>query len=201
MASTYFDIPDLEKLLNFRVIEGKLFDKKSIKKVQPSKWLSETLELSNKIPLRTKKIRSELIVSPLLLELVKRNRDFLTYYSGEILSTSTNRNTPIDFFLTKETRTYTINLPIITTIEVTTNDVADIENCLIQIHATKEYNEKYGQSINTIYGCITSAKNWKFLKLENNLVTIDTDTYFISEIETIIGVFQLIIDYYKNILN
>jgi hypothetical protein len=54
--------------------------------------------------------------------------------------------------------------------------------------------------INVLYGCATTGSDWVFLKLDKNIIYIDAHKYYISQLDNILGNFQEIIDYYKNIL-
>ncbi len=42
--------------------------------------------------------------------------------------------------------------------------------------------------------CVTTGWDWQFLKLEDKLVTIDEDMYYLVEMPNILGIFQAIID-------
>lgn len=46
---------------------------------------------------------------------------------------------------------------------------------------------KYNQ-IPIIYGVVTSGTNWRFIKLEKNLVQIDAIEYYVSEVDKILGI-------------
>ncbi|MEI6416059.1 MAG: hypothetical protein WCP34_17620, partial [Pseudomonadota bacterium] len=51
------------------------------------------------------------------------------------------------------------------------------------------YNIQRGHSVNWILGVVTSGSNWRFLKLEDKLISIDFDEYLISQINKILGIF------------
>ena len=75
-----------------------------------------------------------------------------------------------------------------------------VVQCAAQMVGIQRFNEKYGESVETIYGCATTADTWQFLCLTGQELLIDHDKYFISELEAVLGVFQQIIDYYKEVL-
>jgi hypothetical protein len=52
-----------------------------------------------------------------------------------------------------------------------------------------------------LYGCTTTGDVWQFIELSNNMLYIDNNKYYLGEIGSLLGVFQGIIDYYKNMLN
>ena len=49
------------------------------------------------------------------------------------------------------------------------------------------------EKIDWVYGCVTTGEDWQFLRLEVNQVTIDSQRYYISELELVLGVFQAIL--------
>lgn len=59
------------------------------------------------------------------------------------------------------------------------------------------YNKKNNKEVDIIYGCVTTGDEWKFLKLENEFLTVDQNLYFFTQLETILGIFQKIIEHYK----
>lgn len=54
--------------------------------------------------------------------------------------------------------------------------------------AAQRFNEGGSQSINTIYGTVTTGNIWTFLKLEDHQVTIDLSDYFLLPIERLLGI-------------
>lgn len=56
--------------------------------------------------------------------------------------------------------------------------------------------KNHQQQIDTIYGCVTTGERWQFLKLFGQVVSIDSDRYYINEIERIIGCLQSILSLY-----
>ncbi len=58
--------------------------------------------------------------------------------------------------------------------------------------AARIYNEReQNQSMNhlePIFGVVTSGTNWKFLKLQEQLISIDLDEYYLSNIGKILGI-------------
>ncbi len=99
------------------------------------------------------------------------------------------------------TGAFGIDLPILALVEAKKNDLdLRIIQCATQMIGAQVFNEQNDQNIPVIYGCVTTADAWQFLRLENKELKIDLDKYYLVEIEKIIGVFQNIIDYYKKIL-
>ncbi len=175
-----------------------LFDK--IEPFAVSAALSEDLELARILPVRSEKAKSELIIMPILIDLMKRNEQFFTIYSGDTLNVDKEKGLSgeCDFILAKNEGTFEINTPIFTILEAKKNDIeVGIPQCAAQMIGTKLYNEKSGINLQKIYGCVTTADDWIFLKLENNQITIDNKKYYLGNLNELLGIFQYIINYNK----
>ena len=201
MAYTNFSLYDLRSNFGIKDQVIKLFS--SVAPVEMSGWLRDTLAITQQMPLSSEKAKSELIVMPILLELRKRNDNFFTVYSGENLNVDSERGLAgeCDFIITKDTRAFAIDAPIISVVEAKRDDLEyGVIQCAAQMVGIQAFNKKYNYPLETIYGCTTTADEWQFLKLTGNQLLIDSDKYFINEIEIVLGVFQQIIDYYKEVL-
>ncbi len=201
MAYTNFTLYDLRRQFGIRDRVQRLFT--DVTPLPMSNWLRDTLTMTQQMPLGSEKAKSELIVTPILVELRNRNNNFFTVYSGEVLNVDATQGLTgeCDFILTKDTSAFAISAPIITVVEAKKDDLElGVVQCAAQMVGIQRFNEKYGESVETIYGCATTADTWQFLRLTGQELLIDHDKYFISELEVILGVFQQIIDYYKEVL-
>ncbi len=194
----------LEDLKTQFGIQDKLVDLfEEIPSIKPSERLSFQLDEAQELPLRSEKAKSELLVIPILMELRRINEKFFTIYSGDTLNANKEKGLigECDFILAKDTQSLSINLPFITIVEAKKNDVEiGIAQCAAQMLGALLYNEKYGEEIKVIYGCVTTGKEWQFLKLSEKELLVDKRSYFFNDLETILGVFQQIIQYYKETL-
>ncbi len=55
--------------------------------------------------------------------------------------------------------------------------------------AAQLFNEREGNKVSSIYGAITTGTNWKFLKLTGNVVEINLNEYYLTDIEKILKFF------------
>ncbi len=198
MAYSDFTLKELKKEFNISNKVESLFDETAL--FQISKNLKDDLKLAQTLPVRSEKAKSELIVMPILLELMRANQQFFTIYSGDSLIADREKGLAgeCDFILAKNTGSFDINTPIITIVEAKKNDVeSGIPQCAAQMLGARVYNNDYGNSIPKIYGCVTTADDWIFLKLEKEEVTIDNRKYYLGNIEELLGVLQWIVDYYR----
>jgi hypothetical protein len=200
MAYTDFTLERLGKEFDLRNQQEQLFT--NISPIKPSPWLSRELQLSEGLPLRTEKARSEWIVAPILKELREQNDNFFTIYSGENLSADSalGLNGECDFVLAKDVRTFDLNYPIISIVEAKRNDIEiGVPQCAAQLLGAKIFNEKRGVHLEKLYGCVTTGREWLFMELDKSL-RIDTDTYYLNQVDVLLGIFTQIISYYRTVL-
>lgn len=205
MAYSDFTLIELQRRFNIENKVVDLFDKNQINPLQASTFLQQQLKEAKEMPLYTEKARSELLVFPILMSLWRVNGKFFTIHSGDILKADEEKGLTgaIYFILSKDNQQYSINTPI--TIIVHQAKDHDIEfginQCGAQLYGAFIFNEQSKTPIEKIYGCATTGDDWKFMCLENNIIQVDRTTYYKSDLDKILGVFQVIIDYYKATLN
>lgn len=204
MAYSDFTLTDLQRKFNLENKVVELFDKNRIQPIQPSDFLQQQLNEARGLPIKSEKSRSELLILPIILEARRINNNFFTVYSGDILTVDREKGLSgeCDFVITKDTDSYSINNPIITIAEAKKQDIElGVNQCSAQLYGAYLFNQQFDSSVSKVYGCTTTGELWKFICLENNLLQIDRNDYYLNEVDKILGVFQVIIDYYKTILN
>jgi hypothetical protein len=60
--------------------------------------------------------------------------------------------------------------------------------CIAEMVAAQRFNAAKTRPVSVIYGSITSGTQWRFLKLEDNTVTIDLTDYPLPPVEQIVGI-------------
>ncbi len=203
MAYSDFTIKKLEE--QFGIIERRENLNLNRQQLQASEFLKHILKTAEQhISVRSEKARSELIVTPILIDLLEKNKAFFTIYSGDHLNVDKERGLvgECDFILTKNLNTSEISTPIIAIVEAKKHDM-DLgkPQCAAQMLGARIHNEQRGEKIEPIYGCVTTGNTWLFMKLENNIIYSDKRIYYLGELEELLGAFQTIIDYYKEHLN
>ncbi len=200
MAYSKFTLDLIEQRFGIQNHVEKLFE--NIQKVEPSEWLKNSLQIAQELPVKSEKAKSETIVFPILVELRNRNNKFFTIHSGDTLNADENQGLEgeCDFILAKDSGTFNINLPIFQLLEAKKNDTEiGVPQCAAQMIGVKVFNQNKGIKLDKIYGCVTTGKEWLFMRLEDKIY-IDKKTYYLDNIEELLGVFQQIIDYYKLII-
>lgn len=200
MAYSDFTLDRLQEEFGIRNQRYQLFP--LVEPIVPSDWLAEELSVAQEMPVRSEKARSEYVVVPILKELRRLNDKFFTVHSGEMLTADPSRglNGECDFMLAKDVNSYNLNYPVIHIVEAKRNDLEiGVPQCAAQLLGARLFNEKKGVSIPKLYGCVTTANEWLFLEFEEQIL-IDTRIYYLNELDTLLGIFQQIINYYKAVL-
>lgn len=155
------------------------------------------------LPLRNEKAKSELIISPILADLVSRNAALFTLFSGEHINADREQGLvgEVDFLIAKRTRTINVNFPILAVVEAKKNDF-DLgrPQCAAQLLGAQRLNSRKGHAIPLLYGCVTTATEWQFFRLEGSHFTFDERTYHLHRLDELLGVFQVILDGYQQLL-
>jgi hypothetical protein len=201
MPYTEFTLDKIEEKFNIANRLTTLFSQPVC--VIPSDRLRADLDEAQQFILRSEKARSEWVVVPVLREIVRRNRPFLTIHSGENLDADPTNglNGECDFILAKDAKTYSISFPIIQIVEAKKQDFdLGIPQCAAQLIGAEIFNKKRHVTIPKIYGCVTTGTNWQFMVLEDSIIYIDPTQYSLGQIDLILGILQQIVDYYKLIL-
>jgi hypothetical protein len=196
MAYSEYTLLQIEEEFGIKNQIMNLFEKTPL--VEPSDWLLNVLQIAKGLPIKSKKAKSEMIVMPILVELRNRNNEYFTIYSGDNLNVDDKLKGECDFIISKDTRSFDINYPIIQVVEAKKNDVEiDIPQCAAQMLGAKKYNEKRGnKKINTIYGCVTTGDDWIFMRLTDK-IEIDDEKYYLGNLSQLLGVFQHILDCFR----
>ena len=194
MAYSNFKLKDIERIAHLKEVVTNLFS--TVTPLNPSDWLKETLSKSSHLLPKSEKSRSELLIMPLLLEILDYNNYSFTIFSGESLDADMARglNGECDFILSKGEKSYTIQSPIFALVEAKQNIIENsLGQCVAQMVGARIFNETDGNKVDIIYGCVSNGTEWQFLKLENDTIYIDDKLYFFNELSTILGILNTIV--------
>ncbi len=192
MAYSDFTLTEIKTKFNLTLSEQiDLFPQ--IPELQGSKHLTQTLQ--DNIPLAlaidTEKARSEMIVTPILIELRKYFQLQISLFSGIPFNVDIAQglNGTCDFLISHSAEQLSIEAPIITLVEAKNDNIkSGLGQCLAEMVAAQLFNQQKGNSIPIIYGVITTGSVWKFLKLENQIASIDLVEYYIRDLPKILGI-------------
>jgi hypothetical protein len=94
-----------------------------------------------------------------------------------------------DYLLSRSDELYYVRAPIVAVVEAKKGDlIAGLGQCAAEMVAIRLFNEKEQSTTPAVYGCVTSGTNWRFLKLEETTLTIDTLEYYLRDVAKILGI-------------
>ncbi len=190
-----FSLKSVKKTFGLTERKQALFPE--VMRLEPSTWLLETLAKSKRIvALNNEKSRSEFIIAPILSEITDQNLDKISFYSGENLEGDKEQSLSgeCDYIFSKIPESSTIEAPIICMVEAENDNISTgLGQCVAQLIGAQLFNQREGNDLPILYGCVTTGSDWKFMKLEGKTITIDTETYYVDNLSTILGNFQKII--------
>ncbi|MEA5620146.1 hypothetical protein VB711_20190 [Cronbergia sp. UHCC 0137] len=151
--------------------------------------LTENIDLA--IAINTEKARSEMIISPILLE-IRRKFNYIGLFSGIDFNVEPQKglNGFCDFMISLSKEQLFVRAPVITLLVESKNEnlKAGLGQCVAEMIAAQLFNEQQNNSIKTIYGVITIGTIWQFLKLEDKIIYIDLSEFYIKDIKKILGI-------------
>ena len=162
----------------------------------PSQRLLETLDenLPQALASNSEKARSEMLVSPILLEARKQLATQFSLFSGVEFTVDRARglNGFCDFILSSGAERLTVKAPALMLVEAKNESLKDgLGQCVAEMYAAQIFNERQGVEREYIYGTVTSGTNWQFLRLTGNVVEIDLSEYYLVQIDKILGLIAL----------
>ncbi len=166
-----------------------------IPEVAYSEYLNFTLKYNLRIAseINTEKARSEMIITPILLELRRMLDDKISLFSGKEFNVDLEKglNGACDFLISLSESQIVIMAPVLAIVEAKKEDlIGGLGQCAAEMYAAQLFNEKEGNRVPVIYGLVTSGTVWRFLKLEGNALDIDVVEYYIKDVGKILGIFS-----------
>ena len=166
----------------------------------PSDRLLWDLEDAELVPINTEKAKSEHLIVPILKEILRKNRNF-SYFSGFQFDVDKERGLSgfCDYIFSTETDAIEIKSPVFCIIEAKNRSIEDgYAQAGAEMIASRIFNEKKGKPTPIIYGCVTNAFDWSFLQLENDILWIDTERYYLetNSLPQILSILQAIVNIY-----
>ena len=199
MAYSNFTIAKLKQQFGLSQENERLFAAVHIVSVRPSRRLVLEIKEGSEMPLMSEKAKSEMLITPIIREL-KRNNPSLSIFSGytfNIENIEELSGAP-DFIISNKPDKVEIESPVFCLVE-SKNKTPDegYAQCAAEMYAARIFNRQMGDPYETIYGVVTNAFEWVFLKLEGNTIYIDKERYFINKLSRLMGTLQYIVNQYQ----
>jgi hypothetical protein len=193
MAYSDFTLQKLKKDFSLQIDEQRdLFA--SVEPIAGSNLLNDTLQetVQLAIAINTEKARSEMIITPVLLEVRRQAEGQVSLFSGTEFNVDETKGLVgyCDYILSRSKEQLTINAPVVLITEAKNENIkVGLGQCIAGMVAAQQFNLREGQAIESIYGAVTTGEIWKFLKLVGTTASIDLTDYYISpHLNKILGI-------------
>jgi hypothetical protein len=144
----------------------------------------------------TEKARSEFIIAPVLAEVRRQLQPGISLFSGVEFNVDASRGLRgvCDFLFSLSPLQLTIQAPVVSVVEAKNDNIkAGISQCLAEMVAAQIFNKTRGNAVRAVYGAVTTGTNWKFMRLTEAVVTVDTSEYYLKEIERVVGILVAVV--------
>ncbi len=197
MPYSSFTIAQVKRQFHIEVLIEPFFQDVPI--IIPGEWLTTLLAKSAPlaVTLGTKKVRSELIIAPLLFEFRELLDRKVSFFSGADFSVDleSGLNGVCDFLLTRSASEVNIEAPAIIIIEAKRGELnAGWGQCAAEMIAAQKFNQTNERETPSIYGSVTTGTMWQFLKLTGQVLTIDVTEYPLDPVERILGILKWMVE-------
>lgn len=197
MAYADFTFAKLRTKFGIEQKEIALFETVQLAPLILSEHLLSDIADARTFPMFSEKAKSEAIIFPIIRE-IKRNNPNITIFSGYTFNIDNQielTGAP-DFMISAKPRIVEPQCPIFCMVE-SKNKTPDegFAQCAAEMYAARLFNQQMGDPYETIYGAVTNAFDWVFLKLEGNTVYIDLNRYYLNELPKLLSIFQYIVDF------
>lgn len=190
MAYSDFDLKTAQKRFHLNIIE----DQDLVSHLAPleiSDLLAQTLKrnVPLALALSTEKARSELIIVNILLEL--KHQLNISFFSGLDFNVDKEQslNGFCDFIISQSAEQLFLEAPVIAAVEAKNEHIVrGLGQCVAEMVGMRLFNERENNAIKAVYGVVTTGHVWKFLKLQDDTVSIDIEDYYIKSPEKILGI-------------
>ncbi|MCK5522382.1 MAG: hypothetical protein KAI83_04535 [Thiomargarita sp.] len=192
MSYSQFTLATVKKTFNLTTSEETdIFA--NISKIQCSEYLAEMLQYNVPLALasNTEKARSEMIITPILIEVRKQLNAGFNLFSGIEFDVESEKGLTgyCDFILSHSPEKLFVAAPVIMLVEAKNENIkGGLGQCIAEMIAAQIFNEREGNEISTIYGAVTIGTIWQFLKLTDKGIEIDLNEYYLTEIDQILGI-------------
>jgi hypothetical protein len=192
MSYESFTLQMLEQRFELNLLESSDLFARLASQV-PSDFLQVTLKRN--LPLvmgkGTEKVRSELLIAPILVEIREILEHKIAVFSG--VAFNVNKKSGLhgfcDFLISQNPLLLEIQAPVIMLAEAKKEDLpSGVPQCLAEMIAAQQFNQQRGHPKDKIFGVVTSGTDWRFLQLEGTQAVLDLREYGLAELERILGI-------------
>lgn len=164
--------------------------------VTPSDYIQQTLReyLPLATAINTEKARSEFLIAPVLAELRRQTNHKISLFSGTEFNVDPARGLSgfCDYLISHSREQYFIKAPVIAVVEAKNENIkGGLGQCIAEMVAAQLFNQQGQEPLPKLYGVVSTGTVWKFLRLEEQTIAIDSLEYYINQLDQILGIMML----------
>jgi hypothetical protein len=161
--------------------------------LEPSEYLKLCLRrgLTLALAIDTEKARSEMLISPILLEVKELLAGKVALFSGRDFTVNPERELTgvCDYLISRSSEQLLITAPVAVVVEAKKDNLnSAMGQCIAEMVAAQQFNQIRHNPISTIYGVITTGDRWRFLQLQETLVSVDLEERRIPPVNDLLGI-------------
>ena len=157
-------------------------------------WLAEFAPVA--LGVNTEMARSNYIITPILVESIRRAGPSANVLPGVGFDVDRAQGLTgfCDYLISRSAEFYYVQAPIIAVVEAKKEDlIGGLGQCAAEMVAIRLFNEREQSVVPVVHGCVTSGSNWRFLKLEGQILSIDRLEYHLRDLAKILGILVSVI--------
>ena len=196
MSYSNFTMEDLKTKLGLVFIQDQtLFSETPVSEISEDsrRFLAQYKRLA--LAINTEKARSDYITAPLMGDLKMQYYNQISLFCDIEFNVDKEQGLSgrCDYIISLSDDQYSLTAPIMTMVEAKNDNIkSGIPQCGAEMVAAQLYNDRKQNTLEIIYGCVTTGTNWKFLKLHGQDFYIDQEEYYADTPEKISGILTAI---------
>jgi hypothetical protein len=140
-------------------------------------WLEDSVPV---VAGSSEKARSEGIVYPILMEVRRVLDKQVSLFSGEefAVDESVGLTGIVDFLMSRSPQVSAIQAPAVVLVEAKRADLrSGFGQCVAEMVAADRFNHRKSRGIDSVYGIVSSGTQWRFLRLQGQVLKLDLMDY------------------------
>lgn len=191
MSYSDFTVGKVKQTFGIKTIEGISFFP-TLSPIAATSTLLEVLEenLPLAVALPSEKAKSELLISPILVEVRKLLKHQVSLFSGQefTVNAEVGLSGICDFLISRSPEQLEIEFPVVVLVEAKKADInSGMGQCMAEMVAAQQFNQQSTEETQPVYGCVSNGLLWRFLKLEGEQMTVDLKDYSLEPISDLLG--------------
>lgn len=86
-------------------------------------------------------------------------------------------------------RSIDVQSPVVSIVEAKKQNInGAIPQRLAERVAAQIFSSNGARPLETLYGVVTTGTDWKFLRMQGKMATIDSDLYYLNNVEKVMGI-------------